>query len=75
MRETFDYVYLDSSSVLLLLHTWSDGEPVLPFEVLGLVDRHQSGALVLDQSERLVQPFVVKVGGGEAEEDAVRVVG
>ena len=57
------------------VHTWSDGEPVLPFEVLGLVYRHQSGTLVLDQPERLVQPLVVKLGRGEAEEDAVRVVG
>ena len=58
-----------------VLHTWSDGEPVLPLEVLGLVDGHQSGALVSDQPERLVQPLVVKVGGGEAEEHAVGVVG
>ena len=55
--------------------TWPYGEPVLPLEVLGLVDGDQSGVSLLDQPERLVQPLVVEVGRGEAQEHAVRVVG
>ena len=54
--------------------TWSNCEPVLPLEVLGLVDGYQGGALVLDEPEGLVEPLVVKVGGGQPEEHAVRVV-
>ena len=54
--------------------TWSNCEPVLPLEVLGLVDGYQGGALVLDEPEGLVEPLVVEVGRGQPEEHAVRVV-
>ena len=38
------------------------------------MDGHESGALVLDQPEGLVEPLVVEVRGGQPEEHAVRVV-